>query len=540
MQSLTNAVDYGADPTGVTTSVAAINAAINATLPGGTCVLPAGRFLCSQNNADLLNVVRLKAGVTLRGAGAGQTYLVGMDAASPVVVAVRAPGAEIADMTILHGGYRTGLTFPAAEGWRYGAGTAYNYGAKYYNGWDRYFYVPFVSTGMYGVPRDHDCLVFVGGSVGVTVSNVEFDSEWDDERGWIWACVYCLANEELLKGRGITVQGCTFKKARFGLLTPGYDDILFTRNTHTSTWSYASAPPGHMIYVTGSPGHYTSTEFTLCQNITISENTDARVWLPTVYADPQDYFGDVSFKVRKVDGLTVTDNVCISDQAGFGWYDVLNGTSSGNYYDASSCEDSGVKTWGASGSFPFFAVDNTHTPATGYDADTFILGPMNMSNDTIITPYQPVGDSGWITWVLLNAYTTGTPNKAASVADQWRDVTIYMAPKPSAATNTWGMSLVGKNGSYGSEASPVRFFPHPSLGSWGSDQEFFRTSSIIGTQNTANAMRFEVYAPTGTFPSGHPPYAHAGQSGSSNTLNGAAFEYPDDVQFNNTTTADPN
>lgn len=537
---VTDPVDYGADPTGVSSSITAINAAINATRPGGECVLPAGRFLCTQTSPDLTDVVRLKPGVTLRGQGAGITTLVGTAAASPVIVAVRAPQSAVKDMTILHGGYRAGLTFPAAEGWRYGTGTSYDYGTKKYTGWDRYYEALFTSTGMYGVPRDHDSIVFIGSSVGVTVSGVTFDSEWDDERGWIWTCVYCLANEESLKGNGVTVTGCTFKKARFGLLTPGYDNIVFSGNTHTTTWSYAGAPPGHMIYVTGSPTNYTSTEFTLCVNCTVTDNVDVRTWLPTTYAAAQDYFGDVSIKIRKVDGLTMSGNICVSEQAGFGLYDIKSGTMTGDYYDASSCPESGTMTWGASGSFPFFAVDNTHTPATGYTTDNFILGPMNFTGVTIITPYQPVGDSGWITWVLLNAYTNGTPKKAASVADVWSDVVVYMAPKPSAATNTWGMSLVGKDGTYGSVGHEVRFFPHPTAVTWASDQEFFRTSSVIGTQNTTNAMRVAVEAPTGSFPVSHPPLAHAGQSGSSNTFNGAAFEFPTDVTFSNTTTTNPN
>ena len=536
----TNVLDYGADPTGLTDSRAAIQSAIDATAPGSTCYMPPGRYLVeATSTTSLAEVLRLRPKVRLVGAGVGQTYLLRGSCGSAAIVAIRAAYSGVSDMTILNHGYRTGFTYGSAPWFAGNTPVQYNYGTYGYQGWEDYYAALLATTGFYVVPGAHDCGVFIACN-GVTVERVSFDSEWTDERGWLWTALSIGVNEDQTNCNNITIQDCQFYKARFGLLAAQADNLTFQRNTHYSTWSYANAAPGHMIYMTGTPANYTAAEFHLSKNMVVSNNVDIREWLATTYALPTDYFGDVSIKLRKVDGLTMENNVCISEQAGFNLYDIKNGSMAGDYYDASTCPESGTQTWGAGGSFPLFAVANTQTPSTGYTVDDFILGPMNLTGVTITTPYQPVGDSGWVTWVTLTAYTNGTPKKAASVADQWRDVSIYIAPKPSAASNDYGMGLIGKNGSYGSVSQPIRFFPHPTLGSWGSDQQFFLTRSTIGTQNTTNAMRFEVYAPNGTFVSGHPPYAHAGQSGSSNTLNGSAFEFPTDVQFSNTTTSDPN
>lgn len=539
-RSNTNVLDYGADPTGLTDSRAAIQSAIDATRPGGTCLMPAGRYLvAATSTTTLANVLRLRPGVRLAGVGAGQTYLLRGSCGSAPIVAIRAANSAVSDMTILNHGYRTGFTYGSAPWFAGDTAVQYNYGTYGYQGWENYYAALLASTGFYVVPGAHDCSVFIA-SNGVTVERVSCDSEWSDERGWIWTGISIGVNENETNCNNITIQDCTFKKARFGLLAAQADNLTFRRNIHESTWSYANAAPGHMIYMTGTPAAYTAAEFHLSANMVVSDNIDRRVWLNPVYASPTDYFGDVSIKLRKVDGLTMENNYCVSEQAGFNLYDIKNGQMTGDYYDASSCPESGTQTWGAGGSFPLFAVANTQAPSTGYTLDDFILGPMNLTGVTMITPYQPVGDAGWVGWITLTAYTNGTPKKAASVADQWRDVSIYIAPKPSAGGVDYGMALIGKNGSYGSVSQPIRFFPHPSLGSWASDQQFFFTRSTIGTQNTTNAMRIEVYAPNGTFVSGHPPYAHAGQSGSGNTLNGSAFESPTDVQFSNTTTTDPN
>lgn len=529
----TNPVSFGADPSGLSDSLPAINAAINATIPGGECVLPNGVFNCVQDsNSSLAQSIFMKPGVRLRGQGPGLTYLKRNFQGSALVAAVRAPESAISDLTILNNGYRTGLTFPAAAAWRL-ASANYNYGTFHYEGWQNFYEELWTSTGLYSTPRDQDCAIFVGGSTGVTIDNVYFDSEYNDERGWWFNCILAVANEDQTKTRQLTVQDCHFSKARYGVISPGVDDSVFDGLVWESSWSYAGAPPAHLVYISGTPGNATAAEFYLSDSITIQNCVDQRTILSPVYSAAPDYYHDCSIKVRKTQNLLIQDCRCIAPQAGFNLYDIKDGLMKDCWFDASSTPEMAGAAWRST---PLFLVDQTRVPTTGYTAADYILGPMDMQNVTFISPPPGTWDASWTCWWRSNPYKTSGGNAPASIGDQWTDVSLYIASTPTSVAGVQQNQLVGGSGSYGTSQAPLRFFRHPAGGNWSDDQQLL----LLDVNSNANSIVMEVEAPTGSFTAGHPPKA-VSQSAITTTLNGSNFNSGATVQFNNTTaTPDPN
>jgi hypothetical protein len=89
-----NVVDYGADPTGVSDSIAGFNAAISALGSGGTLHVPAGTYLLSAT-LDLDNI----EGLMIYGAGISSTILKATHSSGPVV-SVNARYQSLQNLTI--------------------------------------------------------------------------------------------------------------------------------------------------------------------------------------------------------------------------------------------------------------------------------------------------------------------------------------------------------------------------------------------------------------------------------------------------------